>query len=107
VEASREDLNTPLIVFIGVMAAVLTFVLIILLQVWFQQQQTAEIARKTNPGKSAEWAQILSEQQTALNSYAWVDREKGVVSIPIERAMDLVVRQYAGATATEESRSEQ
>jgi hypothetical protein len=28
-----------------------------------------------------------------LESYGWVDREKGVVRIPIDRAMELVVKQ--------------
>jgi hypothetical protein len=34
----------------------------------------------------------LEEQRarTILESYAWVDQEKGVVRVPIERAMELV-----------------
>lgn len=32
------------------------------------------------------------EEDTALNSYGWVDRGAGIVRIPIDRAMDLVVR---------------
>lgn len=31
-----------------------------------------------------------------LNEYEWVDRERGIIAIPIERAMDLVVRRYGG-----------
>jgi hypothetical protein len=31
-----------------------------------------------------------------LNGYGWVDREKGVVHIPIEKAMDQVVSQASG-----------
>ena len=30
-----------------------------------------------------------------LEGYAWVDREKGLVSIPIERAMELLAREDA------------
>jgi hypothetical protein len=31
------------------------------------------------------------EQQAALDSYRWIDRSNGVVQIPIERAMQLLV----------------
>ena len=34
--------------------------------------------------------QLRRKQQELLNSYGWVDRDAGVVRIPIERAMDLV-----------------
>ncbi|HUO25888.1 MAG TPA: hypothetical protein VMU61_09480 [Candidatus Aquilonibacter sp.] len=33
----------------------------------------------------------LKEEQT-LNSYGWVDKDKGIVRIPIERAMDLIAQ---------------
>lgn len=41
----------------------------------------------------------LREREDAeLHSYAWVDRSKGLVRIPIDRAMRLVVeRRYGGA----------
>lgn len=33
-----------------------------------------------------------AREDAELNSYGWIDRTKGVVRIPIERAMDLVVQ---------------
>src|SRR5579863_162523 len=33
------------------------------------------------------------QQLSALNSYGWVDQQSGVVHIPIDRAMDLVLKQ--------------
>jgi hypothetical protein len=33
-----------------------------------------------------------AEQQQALNSYAWEDRDAGTVRIPIDRAMDLLLK---------------
>lgn len=35
----------------------------------------------------------LQEQDNVLNSYGWVDREHGVVRIPIKRAMRLLLEQ--------------
>ncbi|MBI4508117.1 MAG: hypothetical protein HY698_00680 [Deltaproteobacteria bacterium] len=36
------------------------------------------------------------EQQQALESYGWVNREQGVISIPVARAMDLVLERGDG-----------
>ena len=38
-----------------------------------------------------DFQKIYAEQQQELESYAWVDRKAGVVRIPIERAMDLLL----------------
>ena len=37
-----------------------------------------------------ELAEFRLRQAKLLSSYGWVDREAGVVRIPIDRAMDLV-----------------
>jgi hypothetical protein len=43
--------------------------------------------------ENANRAQVLREEQEGrLHSYGWVDREKGLVHIPIDRAMDLTLR---------------
>ena len=36
--------------------------------------------------------ELLIAEEHALKSYQWVDKEKGVVRLPIDRAMELVVR---------------
>jgi hypothetical protein len=38
-------------------------------------------------------AELNAENQRALTQYHWIDKNKGVVGIPISRAMDLVVTQ--------------
>lgn len=37
--------------------------------------------------------EFVMNQENQLNSYGWVDEKAGVAHIPIERAMDLVVKQ--------------
>jgi len=45
---------------------------------------------------------MRSEQEAKLSSYGWVDREKGVVHVPIDRAMTFVIeRSMVKAQATE------
>jgi hypothetical protein len=36
--------------------------------------------------------EYISTSEAALHSYQWSDRQKGTVSIPIDRAMDLIVQ---------------
>src|SRR5438067_7732890 len=38
---------------------------------------------------------LRDDAETALNTYAWVDKNKGVVRIPISRAMELTTAQLA------------
>ena len=37
-------------------------------------------------------ARLRAEEEAQLDGYAWVDRQHGVVRIPVERAMEIVVR---------------
>lgn len=55
-----------------------------------QPPQTSGPLLQVNPGADLEELQ-QSERQT-LNSYGWVDQKKGIVRIPIEEAMKIVVQ---------------
>ena len=41
----------------------------------------------------ADYRQMLAADESQLHSYHWVDRSRGVVSIPIEQAIDLTAQQ--------------
>ena len=104
--AARDDLNTPLIVTIGVLFVVLTFVLIVLLQVYFYKAQANEYQARVIEPQSVELSGYLADQATELHGYAWIDREKGVVKIPIERAMELLVQAEGQESRTEQAKQE-
>jgi hypothetical protein len=36
--------------------------------------------------------ELLAAEQKQLDSYGWVDKDKGIVRIPIERAMELIAK---------------
>lgn len=42
----------------------------------------------------ADMAQMRAAEDKLLNSYGWIDKEKGVVRIPIERAMETYVQRH-------------
>lgn len=44
-----------------------------------------------------ELRQMRAEEESQLQSYSWIDREKGVAAIPIDRAMELLVERDAQA----------
>jgi hypothetical protein len=44
-----------------------------------------------DPGRDLQ--EYMAAENAKLNSYAWVDRQAGIVSIPIDRAMDLIAQQ--------------
>ncbi len=46
-----------------------------------------------------EMARMREQENTLLNTYGWVDPQRGVVRIPIEQAMALVVQQGLPARA--------
>ncbi len=48
------------------------------------------------PTPGADLAELQREQQAILATYGWVDRSKGRVRIPIERAMQLLVDRTSG-----------
>lgn len=44
-------------------------------------------------------AEVNATQESKISRYAWENQAEGVVRIPVERAMDLVVRELRNATA--------
>jgi hypothetical protein len=41
---------------------------------------------------SADWAEMFARERAILHSYGWVDRSRGIVHIPIERAMEMIAQ---------------
>jgi len=91
--AAKENLDTGLILTTGILLSVLVLVLILLVQGWFYKAQSDEYVRKIIEPRAEELASATAEQQESLHSYRVVDTEQGTVAIPIERAMELVVRE--------------
>ena len=60
----------------------------------------------TAEGRADHLRDLRAHEQTELTTYGWVDQKSGVVHIPIDRAMDLLVeRGLAVRPGTEMSQS--
>jgi hypothetical protein len=69
---------------------VLLFAMLVALLVWQRQGiPTVEDVRKQERLKIL--ADLNAENQKILTQYRWIDKAKGAVGIPIDRAMDLVL----------------
>jgi hypothetical protein len=82
-------------------STVVTILVVLLLfvgLVWFVTYQRESIAA-AEPGRTELRLKNLSdlnaENQKTLTSYRWIDKGKGIVGIPIERAMELEIADLA------------
>ena len=104
-----DDVWTPTIALVGLVGAIVLFALIVLLQVVYYHVVAAQFNVKQIEQTPAELSENLARQQAKLHEPpGWVDQRKGILHIPIESAMVLVVREYSppkngpeGATRTE------
>ena len=76
----------------GVSTALLVAIILIL-EVVHTRVAEAEHYRKEVAPESEELLSLDAEQLQRLQGGAWVDREAGVVTIPIEKAMQIVVEE--------------
>ena len=56
----------------------------------FSREPTPEPRLSVNPGE--ELKALHAEETKLLEGYEWIDRERGIVRIPIERAVELIAQ---------------
>lgn len=76
---------------IGITGAVLTLGIIVGLQALYNHVEKDEMQRKVYDAVSDQLTRARADQLATINSYKWIDAEKGIAAIPIEVAMDKVV----------------
>jgi hypothetical protein len=76
----------------------LVMLLVFLGLVWIVFLQKQAIPTSTDEAKTERLknlAQLNADNQKILTTYHWVDKSKGIVGIPINRAMELVLKDLA------------
>ncbi len=86
-----DDPDVPASALVGVVGAILLFVVIVALQALFFRMQESERSRKVYEQPYEALQTLDADQLGTLTSYGWVDQQRGVTRIPIERAMALLV----------------
>lgn len=90
-----EDVRTSTLALVGLLGAILTFAVVVLLMVVYYRVSARERYEKQISQAPAELSNLVANQQARLAEYRWVDQQKGVVTIPIDRAMQLVVSELS------------
>lgn len=93
--AEKENLDVPMIVTAGIVSVALTVASVIGVQALYYAYQKQEVEQKVTSRPATTANSKLAEQDAKLARYAWADREKGIVVIPIERAITLTAKEYA------------
>jgi hypothetical protein len=93
----ESDPDTVSTVLIGLIGTVLLIAAVALLQGLFNNVERKELRKKVVETTPQELQNLRIKQIGQLRATAWVDQAGGVVSIPVERAMEMVVRDPAAA----------
>lgn len=101
--AKYDDLNVKDIAVAGVASVIIVFVCIVGAQALFFDYRNREDVKKIIDSRNAEYDSIIVEQKTRLKEYGWIDKEKQIVAIPIEEAMQIVVKEEAAKNAKAET----
>lgn len=88
----QQPLRVGSILVIGVVSVALLLATVYVTEAYYHKALDADIAAKREQYAPTTARDLKVQQQSALGEYRWVDRQKGVVQIPIDRAMELVVR---------------
>jgi hypothetical protein len=105
-----RDVNPRTIIWLGV--AVMVGVLVVQVLLWLllsglnasatrSDAPVSPLTADTNPppgprlqsNPREDYKEYRRKQEAVLGSYGWIDRQQGVVHIPIARAMDLILEQ--------------
>jgi hypothetical protein len=101
--AYDDGVKTAPIAYIGLLSVLVTFIIVMLLQVmYFGEEEGMRAADRAVEGPPAELADLTSRQTAHLMRKEVVDRQRGVVAIGISRAMELVVKELAAGKAPAE-----
>lgn len=94
-QPAASDVDTQTIALVGILGAIVIVAIIFALQVLYYRAAAGQFREKDLDQPVAELQKVLTAQQMKLAQFRLVDPAKGVVTIPIERAMELVVQEAA------------
>jgi hypothetical protein len=95
----NDDPDASATIAFGIVGAILVFVIIVALQALFYRTQNEEFKRKMIAQAPEELSRLVAEQRERLGGYRWVNEKVGIAAIPIDRAMELTIRELNRARA--------
>lgn len=91
-KATHQDTRTGIILGVGILCVVLFVISLVWLRSYFYQVRNEVEQQQVLTVSNPKLKELHASEQEELNTYGWVDKDKGTVRIPIERAMELVAK---------------
>jgi hypothetical protein len=88
-----DDPSAGRTAYVGAVFILLFVLTLIALVGYFDRVQTEEFEAKVIDRSAAPAHDLRSQQLGTIQEYRWIDRDAGTVTIPIERAMEVVVEE--------------
>jgi hypothetical protein len=110
VQFEPSDISVPGVLFTGLGVLVCTIAIVSIMYLLFSYMRSSKLREAAPPSPlsrdlpslppeprlqaspSLDYRTMRDQANWELNHYQWIDRQKGIVAIPIDRAMDLVVQ---------------
>ena len=90
--AFKQEVNVPLIVTIGVVGFTLVGVLILGTEAWYDSEAQAQYNYEADQYPNTWLIGLKTDQLSNINAYRWVDQKQGIVTIPIDDAIKIMVQ---------------
>jgi hypothetical protein len=91
----KDDLNAGRIALIGLVSGLVVVVIVMFLQVLYYRYHQELMAMPEYDQLPAEMTNYVADQRGKLVTFRVVDRERGVVTIPIDDAQRLVIEELS------------
>lgn len=92
-EARRSDVNIMLIVTSTLIGVLILVLILAWLRSWFFAGRNEALQKYVLSVENPALLELSAREKEELTTYGWVDREKGVVRIPVERAMTILAEE--------------
>jgi hypothetical protein len=89
------EANTRFIALFGAATLLGLVVIILALQAYVDRSEQQQIFQKVLEPVSEDLRNLRAREDAQLHSFQYVDRAKGAVRIPVERAIELLEKEYA------------
>lgn len=87
--ADMHEPRNSMIVIYGMIACIAVFIMVPVLYYYFERVKQHQLHVKVEMAPTAALNNLRTSENEALHSYQYVSREKQIVRIPIERAIEL------------------
>ena len=88
-----DDVNTPAIAVVGLISAILVVVLVVGVEAVYWSYERSYVSNQPEQSRDLRAKNLIVEQDARLQRQGWLDRDVGRIAIPIDRSMELVVRE--------------